>query len=157
MKSVINIVDGNDLSALEETRKLFRIYAESRNYDEALGDFEKELVQLPGAYSQPTGILLLAKRNDHLIGCVAYQKIEEEVCEMKRLFVQDEHRGKGTAKELISFLIEHAKKNGYLCMKLDTHPTMLIAEHLYLSFGFKRCKPYNNNPTPGIKHFELNL
>lgn len=138
-------------------RHLFQIYANWRGFDAALGDFQAELDLLPGKYAEPKGALLLANYTGKPAGCIAYQALSEDICEMKRMFVLKEFRGKGIAKFLIKKLIETAKKRGYGIMRLDTHPHMHAAQTLYRQMGFVEIERYNQNPTPGIRFFEKSL
>lgn len=143
--------------SLNAVRSILVHYAGLRRYDEALGDFQHELNLLPGNYSPPDGCLLLASWQAIPAGVVAYQAIEEGVCEMKRMFVLPEFQGKGIGQALGQRLIGEAKKAGFSYMRLDTHPWMTTAQGLYEKLGFVEIGRYNDNPTAGIRFFELKL
>ena len=115
------------------------------------------MTELPGIYSLPDGALLLAKYDNQTIGCVALKKLENDVCEMKRLYLRDKFRGKGFGRELAIRVITEAKKKGYSVMRLDTLEKLKEAINLYVSLGFKKTKPYYNNPLPGVIYWELDL
>lgn len=142
---------------LEQVRQLLLEYAEWRNFDIALGDFDEEIEQLPGKYAPPTGILLLATYNGKSAGCVALQQIGEGIGEMKRMYVSPTFRGEKMGQQLIHVLINKAQQMGYQKMRLDTHPMMTHAQALYQSIGFREIERYNNNPIEGIRFFELDL
>ena len=143
---------------IDNARQLFREYSAWLEIDLCFQNFEKELAGLPGDYAPPSGRLILAFHNGHLAGCVALRKIGEGVCEMKRLFVRPEFRGKGIGRILIEAIIREANEIGYERMRLDTlPPKMNDAIALYRSFGFKEIAPYYNNPVPGAKFMELEL
>src|ERR1700748_1413974 len=74
---------------------LFRAYAKTLPVDLAQQGFSHELASLPGVYAPPGGELLLAKRGDHVLGCIALKPLEPKVAEIKRLFVRPQVRGKG--------------------------------------------------------------
>lgn len=151
---MIEIVPAISGPELDHIRSLFTTYAQWRKHDAALGDFQKELDNLPGKYAPPQGILLLAKRKPEALGCIAYQALGPEICEMKRMFVLEAHRKQGIAKALAYALFEAAKNHGYTHMRLDTHPHMHAAHVLYKNLGFYEIERYNQNPTPGIRFFE---
>lgn len=147
--------DSNE--SLNAVRHILVHYAGLRRYDEALGNFQHELNLLPGNYSPPDGCLLLASWQNIPAGVVAYQTIEEGICEMKRMFVLPEFQGKGIGKKLALHLIGEAKKARFTHMRLDTHPWMTTAQGLYEKLGFVETERYNDNPTEGIRFFELQL
>jgi GNAT superfamily N-acetyltransferase len=132
-------------------------YAEMRNFDAALGDFDKEISEFPGKYSRPTGSFLLIFSDNEPAGCVAIRAIDDEYCEMKRLYVKDKYLGRKIGKALVLGIINEARQKGYKKMRLDTHPWMKEAESLYRSVGFKEIEAYWKHPIDGAKFFELDL
>ena len=143
---------------LEMVRELFTEYAKSVDLDLSTQAFDEELQNLPGAYCSPSGCLLLASWGDKAAGCVALRPLEEEVCEMKRLYVRPPYRTAGLGRTLITQLILEARQMNYRLMRLDTIPmSMGSAVRLYEEFGFKRIAPYRNNPLPGVEYMELLL
>jgi GNAT superfamily N-acetyltransferase len=154
---MIQIREVNSEEEIAITRKLLLEYGRIRNFDAALGDYDFELANLPGEYSPPEGGLLLAYYNDDTVGCVAIRKIDNDICEMKRLYVKVDFRGKRIGYALVQNIIEKAKDAGYKLMRLDNHPWMKEAESLYKLFGFEEIGAYRFNPTKGVKFFELDL
>ena len=142
---------------IQAVRELLLEYGRLRNFDAALGNYSTELQWLPGKYGQPFGCLLLATYEGHPAGCIAYQRLSSEICEMKRMFVHPNFRKKGISKQLVSKLLDEARQTGYQFMRLDSHPSMQVAQAIYQSFGFYPTDRYNDNPTPGIRFFEVAL
>jgi putative acetyltransferase len=156
MKTV-NIIRATRTEHIAEARKLFREYADFLKVDLCFQDFENELAQLPGAYSPPTGVLLLAVDKSTTLGCVALRQVGEGVCEMKRLYVRPQGRGHGTGRALTVEVINEAVRLGYTTMRLDTLDWLVEAIHLYESLGFKRIPAYYKNPLPRVVYWELSL
>jgi GNAT superfamily N-acetyltransferase len=108
--------------------------------------FEQELAGLPGIYSPPSGQLLLASVRAEAAGCVALRPIDNEYCEMKRMFVYPQFHGKGVGLALGQRLIELARQSGYRAMRLDTSIRQAEATGLYQRLGFKFIEPYYELP-----------
>ena len=142
---------------LEMVRKLFVEYAESLGFSLCFQGFDKELAALPGDYMPPRGNLLLAKQDNKAAGCVAVRPLDDERCEMKRLYVRPEFQGAGLGRRLAERAIDFARSCGYRSMMLDTLPAMREARALYQKLGFKRCAPYYDNSRIGSDCFELVL
>jgi putative acetyltransferase len=152
---LIQAQSGDDIA---QARELFKEYAAWLEIDLCFQNFKKELAELPGEYAPPHGRLLLATEDDRIAGCVAFRKIGDGVCEMKRLFVRPEFRGSGLGRKLVGAIIAEAKQIGYGHMRLDTlPPKMNEAIALYRSLGFEEIEPYYQNPVPGAKFMELDL
>ena len=154
----MQITQAETAEQIEQARALFRAYESWLGLSFCFQNFERELAELPGAYAEPDGRLLLARHNDELAGCVALRQLSERTCEMKRLFVRETFRGKRIGRLLIEMIIRHAKEIGYERMLLDTlPPRMNDAIALYRSIGFKEIAPYYDNPVDGAIFMELRL
>lgn len=138
-------------------QELFREYEKFLGFDLCFQNFESELASLPGDYAPPRGALLVAREAEQLLGCVALRALEHEICEMKRLYLRPEARGKGLGVELCQEIIDRARSLGYSAMRLDTVKKLDKAIELYLSLGFEPCEPYCHNPQADVEYFELKL
>lgn len=146
-----------DKASLVLAKELILEYSNSLDFDLDFQDFDDELANLPGDYSEPDGQLLIAYESGKPAGCVALRKIGEAICEMKRLYVRPEFRGKGIGKALAKKVIADAREIGYSKMRLDTVSSMTEAIALYRSLGFVEIVKYRVNPLPDALFLELDL
>jgi putative acetyltransferase len=162
--SVSSVVQGFSFHQAEspaqiaQARKLFLEYAQSLGFSLCFQNFEKELADLPGDYAPPQGRLLLVEYNGQLAGCVALRSKETGICEMKRLYLRPQFRGKGLGRILAERIIAEAREIGYQRMRLDTvEPVMKDAVAMYRKLGFNDIEPYCTNPEAGAMYMELQL
>lgn len=128
----------------------FKDYLELQNYDHELEDLEDK-------YGLPYGRLYLAFYNGVLAGCIGLRKIDSENCEMKRLYVKPQFRGKKIASFLVKTIIEEAKKIGYKHILLDTLPFLETAINMYKNYGFYEIESYNNSPMDNLIYLKYDL
>jgi ribosomal protein S18 acetylase RimI-like enzyme len=142
---------------LAHIRSLFLEYAASLEISLCFQNFEQELAGLPGKYARPTGRLILARDAQQAAGCVALRKLDDGICEMKRLFVRPAWRRKGLGSALVEQILSHARQIGYRSMRLDTLASLTPAISLYESFGFRQIPAYYENPSEKAVFMELEL
>ena len=154
----VSLKQGETASEMAQVRELFLEYAQSLGFSLCFQNFDQELAGLPGDYSPPDGCLLLAHLEGELAGCVALHRLAPEICEMKRLYLRPQFRGKGLGRVLANNVIAEARSIGYTSMRLDTvEPIMKDAVELYRKLGFREIAPYRVNPMPGTLYMELEL
>jgi ribosomal protein S18 acetylase RimI-like enzyme len=143
---------------LAPIRELFLEYASSLGFSLCFQSFDQELASLPGEYAPPEGRLILATSNGQPSGCAALHKLDQEICEMKRLYVRPRYRGRGLGRELAEKIIAAALQIGYKKLRLDTvEPKMQTAVAMYRQLGFREIPPYRSNPIEGALYMELEL
>ncbi len=128
----------------------FKDYLELQNYDHELEDLEDK-------YGLPYGRLYLAFYDGVLAGCIGLRKLDNENCEMKRLYVKPQFRGKKIASFLVKNIIEEARKIGYKYILLDTLPFLETAINMYKKYGFYEIPSYNNSPMDNLIYLKYDL
>jgi len=135
---------------LIEGDSTFKDYLAVQNYDE-------EVAHLEVKYGMPYGRLYAAYWDGKLAGCVGLRKIDDQNCEMKRLYVRPEFRGKHIGNALAKLVIADAKEVGYSYMLLDTFPFLERAIQMYRGYGFYEITCYNNCPMQNVVYMKLDL
>jgi putative acetyltransferase len=159
----LNFLQAESSSQIAQARELFLEYAQSLGFSLCFQNFDQELANLPGDYAPPGGRLLLAEYEGQISGCVALHKLmtdegKDGICEMKRLYLRPQFRGKGFGRVLADRIIAEARQIGYKRMRLDTvEPVMKGAVAMYRRIGFREIAPYCANPMAGALYMELEL
>ncbi|MBK9522500.1 MAG: carbonate dehydratase [Rhodocyclaceae bacterium] len=144
-------------SRLQKVHELFVAYQKWLDVDLCFQGFDAELAGLPGAYVPPRGRLFYLEMDGKAAGCIGLRPLDETTCEIKRLFVIPECRGRGLGQKLVLATIKAAREIGYQRMLLDTLPKMPMALKLYRELGFRDTPPYYETPHEGTVFLALDL
>ncbi len=161
-KMEIKLVYGYELK--DEVKSLFTEYTdflvsgdvEFKKYLE-IQKYDHEVENLEEKYGLPYGRLYVAYFENQIAGCIALRKLNDEQCEMKRLYVKPQFRNKGIAKNLVDKVIVDAKEIGYSSMLLDTLPFLTTAIEMYKKIGFYEIGCYNDSPLDNTIYMKLDL
>ena len=106
-------LDNKNKDEIEMSKDLIIEYIKWLNMDLTFQNIEDELNDFPLKYNEPDGSFIIAKENSIVIGCVGLKFLDKNICEMKRLFVNDKYKNKGIGKKLVEKIIEEAKNKNY--------------------------------------------
>jgi len=101
-----------------------------------------------GKFQPPDGRLLLALEDTLPIGTACMRRIGPDACEIKRMWVEPQHRRGGIGRAMLDRLIGQARMAGYARMQLDSPEFMKAAHRLYRSSGFIDTAPYPESEIP---------
>ena len=128
----------------------FQVYLDIQHYADEIRDLEAK-------YGRPEGRLYLALWEGEAAGCIALRKMDEQRCEMKRLYVRPAFRGHRIGDALVDRVIQDAKAVGYRYMLLDTLPFLEGAIHMYQKRGFYEIPCYNDSPMDNTIFMQYDL
>jgi len=116
----------------------------ARYDDLSPGEFDHTV----GEFDPPAGAFLVARTvaGGHTVGGVGVRPsrlgapgpVDAPVGEIKRLWVDPEHRGRGLARALMAHAESAARELGYVTLRLETGEAQPEAIALYTSLGWTR-------------------
>ncbi len=111
-------------------------------------DLEDERMPRAGAaeLGPPGGTFLVGWRGGEPVCCGGVKRLDDSACEIKRMYVVPQARGRGVARALLGALEDAARSLGYTVARLDTGPRQPDARHLYESTGYVAIENFNANP-----------
>jgi GNAT superfamily N-acetyltransferase len=96
--------------------------------------------------SPPGGVFLVGYSEGLAVCCGGVKRLDEKRCEIKKMYVVPEMRGRGVARALLHELEDVARRLGYPIARLDTGPRQGNAEGLYRDEGYAEVPDFNGNP-----------
>lgn len=129
----VTAVDPRSLEAVELVRALSQEL--SRRYDfadDGSGDFKPEDVLVPRSG------FILGRVNGRAVACGAFRPLQGDVCEIKRMFVIPDARGRGHSKAVLAELERLAAGMRYAVARLETAHRQPEAVGLYERAGYRR-------------------
>jgi len=100
----------------------------------------------PSELSPPGGGFVVLADEGRALAGGGIKRLDERVCEIKRMYVVPQARGRGVARELLVALEELARDMGYAVARLDTGAKQPGAQRMYERAGYVPRADYNGNP-----------
>ncbi len=100
----------------------------------------------PSELGPPGGAFLVGYDGARPVCCGGVKRLDRHSCEIKRMYVAPELRGRGVARALLGALESRARELGYVVARLDTGPKQAGARALYESAGYLEVPNFNGNP-----------
>jgi GNAT superfamily N-acetyltransferase len=100
----------------------------------------------PDELGPPGGTFVVGFDGDRAVCCGGLKRLPDGACEIKRMFVVADARGRGVARALLGELERRARKLGYTVARLDTGPRQVRAQRMYERAGYVPIANFNANP-----------
>jgi GNAT superfamily N-acetyltransferase len=94
----------------------------------------------------PRGAFIVGYHDGVAVCCGGVKRLDDERCEIKKMYVVPEFRGRGVARGLLYELEDIARRLGYPIARLDTGPKQGNAQGLYEDEGYTSIPDFNGNP-----------
>lgn len=100
----------------------------------------------PAEMSPPAGTFVVGYEEGAPVCCGGIKRLPDGACEIKRMFVVADARGRGVARALLEELERRACELGYAVARLDTGPRQMRAQRMYERAGYAPIENFNANP-----------
>lgn len=107
-----------------------------------------EDIKMIEKFLPPNGRLILAFIDGNACGIGCLKSINDEIGEIKRMYVNPSFRKIGAGRAILQALLNAAKETGYKKVRLDSPKFMEAAHSLYRSFGFTAIPVYDEVEIP---------
>ena len=124
---------------------------DEKGKDKDLDDIEKNFLSVDGFFGVVVHI-----ETDLIMGCFGLFPVNENTCELRKMYLLKEIRGKGLGKIILDKAIFIAREKHYKKIVLETISALTTAIMLYKRYGFKEIKPAKINARVD-QAFELDI
>lgn len=128
-----------------------RVFRDARPLEESIAYYEAQgtlhdMDDIQRTYFDHEGIFLVMTEQGRIIGTGAIRKIDDTVCELKRVWLLFEYHGRGLGYHLIQELLAFAREKGYQRIRLETdRDDQSRAYELYKRLGFYEIPRYSDH------------
>ncbi len=126
------------------------IFGGERPLEEFIAYYEsihelKDMDDIQKSYFENGGTFLGMFKEEQMICTGALRRIDDETCELKRLWLLDEYHGQGLGYRMLQELFTHARDRGYKRVWLETDPVAQSrALEFYKQVGFYEIPSYSD-------------
>ena len=151
----INIrrIEPHEVSLAKELiyRVAHQVFRDPRTLEESIAFYESkgtldDMDDVQQSYFDRDGLFLVMTDEDRIIGTGAIRKLDNTICELKRVWLLFEYHGMGLGYRMIQELLSFAREKGYGRMRLETdRHGQSRAYELYKRLGFYEIPRYSDN------------
>ncbi len=155
--SIIEIRDAQFPNDIDSIRQLWTAYLTWGNQQMQLHygthphnpeETVQQDIEMIDKFLPPNGRLMLAFIDGNTCGIGCLKSINDEIGEIKRMYVDPSFRNIGAGRSILQSLLTAAKETRYTKVRLDSPKFMEAAHSLYRSFGFAAIPVYDEVEIP---------
>ena len=120
--------------------KEFGLNPDPKGKDKDLNDIENSYLSNNGFFG-----VVVNTETDQVVGCFGLYPISQHICELRKMYLLKETRGKGLGKLILDKAILTAREKHFKKIILETISVLTTAIFLYKRYGFKEIKPKEIN------------
>lgn len=124
---------GDENQVLKLVEDVLADYGLALNTQEA----DLDVTDLEAYYRENKGWFEVVEYEGQIIGSVGVYKIDEETCELRKMYLYPSYQGTGIGKALMEHALEAAKELKYKTITLQTNSVLVKALPLYEKYGFE--------------------
>ncbi len=147
MQTILRPIQKTDDAALGKLIKT--VLAEFKANKPGTAYFDESTDHLSAVFTNPRSAYWVIEENEKIIGgggIFPTEGLPSETCELVKLYLYPEARGKGLGKALMENCFEKAVELGYKNMYLETMPELNQAISMYEKMGFiHQCSALGNS------------
>lgn len=116
--------------------KLIQVVLSEYNLNLEPQGADKDATDLKLNYFNNNGWFQVVEDSGKIIGSVGVYKIDEDECELRKMYLYPEYHGQGIGSALMRNALEKAKELGYEYITLQTNSLLNKALPVYKKYGF---------------------
>ena len=97
---------------------------------------DKDVTDIKSNYIDNYGWFQVVENNEKIIGSVGIYKVNNDECELRKMYIYPEYHGQGIGSTLMKNALQKAKALGFKTMTLQTNSVLKKALPLYQKYGF---------------------
>ncbi len=103
---------------------------------------DADIRDIESSYLKRGGVFfVLEEKSGSIIGAYGLYLLDEQTCELRKMYLNKAYRGMGLGKKLLEDSLSHAKRLGFKRIVLETASVLKEAIALYKSYGFAEYTP----------------
>jgi len=108
---------------------------------------DADLDDIEQSYLAPGGTFrVLEDKDDAVIGAYGLFRIDSDTCELRKMYLRRDQRGRGYGRRLLDDALARAKALGFARVTLETASVLREAIALYERYGFIPYQPNHLSP-----------
>ena len=151
----IRVATNRDIPSIKNvvflSLKEFGLNPDEQGKDKDLNDIENSYLAGNGFFG-----VVVNTETKLIIGCFGLFPVSQHICELRKMYLLNELRGKGLGKFIMDTAIQVAKDKHYKKIILETISPLTVAIAQYKQYGFREIQPKEMNERVD-QAFELDI